>query len=103
MAATFNFPGTENASTVGIDEDGDDQFRVIGVLAQYTVIALQIRCVKLLENIFVQIALMILAEQVENIGWKQKSLVELNGAWFEGRLHGISSVLLPLTIYQLTD
>jgi hypothetical protein len=89
MTASFDFPGTEDPTAVGINEDGDDQFWVVGVLAQFTVVALQFGCVKLLENILVQITLMILAEQVKNIGWKQKSLVEFNGAWFEWRLHGI--------------
>jgi hypothetical protein len=32
---------------------------------------------------------MILAEQVKYIGRKHQSLIELNGAWFEGGLHGI--------------
>ena len=92
MTASFNFPGTKDPTTVGINEGGDDQFWMVGALAQFTVIAFKFGGVKLLENIFVQIAFMVLAEQVKNIGWKQKSLVEFNGAWFEWRFHGIIQV-----------
>ena len=80
MTASFNFPGTKDPTTVGINEDRSDQLWVVGALAQVTVIALQFGGVKLLKNIFVQITLMVLAKQVKNIGWKQKSLVEFNGA-----------------------
>ena len=98
MTATFNFPVTKDPTTVGLNEGGDDQFWMVGALAQFTVIVFQVGGVKLLENIFVQIALMILAEQVKNIGWEQKSLVELNGAWFEWRSHGVIPIGILLIL-----
>jgi hypothetical protein len=100
VTASFNFPGTEDAATVSIDEDGDDQFRVVGALSQFTVMALQLRGVELLEDIFVEVALMTLAEQIENISWKHEPLVEFDGAWLEWRFHGIITAVLMAQLYH---
>lgn len=100
MTASFNLPGTEDAATVGVDEDGDNQFRVVGALSQFAVMALQLRCVELFEETFVKVALMILAEQIENIGWKHEPLVEFDGAWLEWRFHGIITAVLMAQLYH---
>ena len=36
---------------------------------------------------------MVLAKQIENIGWKHEPLVEFDGAWLEWRIHGVIQVL----------
>ena len=100
MTAPFDFPGAEDAATVGIDKNRDDQFRVVGALSQFAVMALQFSGVELPEDIFVEVTLMILTEQIKNIGWKHEPLVEFDGAWLEGRIHGIITAVLMAQLYH---
>ena len=77
---------------------------MVGALSQFTEMAFQLRGVELLENIFVEVTLVILAEQIKNIGWKQKPLVEFDGAWLESRIHGIiTTVFNSQIIPQVID
>jgi len=56
--------------------------------------------VELLENFFVEVTLMILAEQIENIGWKHEPLAEFDGAWLEWRIHGIITAVLMTKLHR---
>jgi len=88
MAAPFDLPRAEDSSAVRVDEDTDDTFRVVRSLPQHAVVALQLRGVELLEDILVQVALMISAEQVKNAARKHLALLVLDWISFEWRLHG---------------
>ncbi len=83
-----------------VNEDGNDQFRVVGVLSRNTVIVFQLRGVKLLEKPVVHKALMILAEQVEHIGRRQEPWIKLDGIRLECGLHDITQVFFQRQYYS---
>ncbi len=43
---------------------------------------------------------MILAEQIENIGWKHEPLAEFDEAWLEWRIHGIITAVLMTKLHH---
>jgi hypothetical protein len=76
IAALFYFPGTEHAATVGIDQYGYYELRGVGMLTYGAIAAFDGRCIKLLEQVAVEITFMLFREQIENITGKQKVLVK---------------------------
>jgi len=49
MATLFNFTGTKNTPAVGIDQNGDNQLWMIGVLPNNTVLAFYTCSIKAVE------------------------------------------------------
>lgn len=87
MATLFNFTGTKNTPAVGIDQNGDDQLWMIGMLPDHTVLAFYTGGVKAVEYLAIDVAVMLITEQVEDIAGKHQMLVEFSRMFFENRFH----------------
>ena len=70
MAALFDFPGAENPLAIGKDQDCNDEFGMIGVLAFDAIKAFKAARIKLLKEVGIEKAFMTLWEEIKNIGGK---------------------------------
>ena len=70
IAAPFNFSRTEHTPAVGIDQDGNYLLRRVGVLTQALIRTFNRAGVQLLKNITIEIALMIIRQQIKYIAGK---------------------------------
>lgn len=86
-AAPFDLPGAEDASAVSVDQDGNDQLRMIGMLALDAIKAFNAGRIELLEELCIKIAFMLLRQKIEDIAGKKLVLMKLNRAGFEGNGH----------------
>ena len=80
MAAFFDFPGAENTLAVGKDQDGNDEFGMISVLAFNAIKAFKTARVNLLKQVGIEKAFMIFWEEIKNISGKQQVLIKFNRA-----------------------
>jgi len=71
---------------------------MVGVLPQMTVAVFELGGIELFENILVQIALMIVVEQVKHVGGEHQPLVKLNGAAFKRWFHAIIPTFFAMLI-----
>jgi hypothetical protein len=69
-ATALDLPGAEDTPTVGVDQDGNDLFGMIGVLALGALQVFNASGIQLREECGVQIAFMILRQQSEDIAGK---------------------------------
>ncbi|WP_156350844.1 hypothetical protein [Pseudomonas sp. EGD-AK9] len=68
---------------VGVDQDGDERARMIGPLPDATVLLFHHARVEMLEDFFVDKAVIILGQQIKNVAGKQEALIHFNRAFLE--------------------
>jgi hypothetical protein len=69
-ATSLDLPRAEDASAVGIDQDGDDLFGMIRMLTFDAIEAFNAGSIELLEEFGIEIAFMILWQKIEDIAGK---------------------------------
>lgn len=89
-AAALDLPRAEDAMAVGVDQDGDDQPGMVGMLAFDAIEAFNTGGIELLEEFGMEVAFMILRQKIEDIAGKKLVLMKLNRAVFEGNGHAAS-------------
>lgn len=99
-ATPLDLPGAEDAPAVGIDQDGDDLFGVIGMLAFDAIKGFNTGGIQLREQFGVEVAFMLLRQKIKDIAGKQLMLMEFNRAGFEGDGHKLSRLDFWMQLYH---
>ena len=69
-------PRAEDTATVGVDRNGNDLPGMIGMLTDGAVKALHASGIQLIEQFSIEIAFVVLRQQIEDIAGKQLALME---------------------------